>query len=124
MRLAKWYLTREAARDLRSIYARSVKQWGQPTADDYMAEIYSVMNKIASRPDLGKLRAHRAVPFLMVPAGRHFVVYDRLKKDVVILTILHQRRDIEQIIKQLQPSLLAEMIFLKNATKSRPPKGR
>jgi hypothetical protein len=45
MSKAKWHLTRDAARALRSIYVRSTKQWGQPRADDYMAEIYAIMNK-------------------------------------------------------------------------------
>lgn len=113
MRKPRFHLTRHAAMVLREIHTHSLEQWGQKTADKYMAEIYVVMAKVAAKPDIGKIRAHRAVPFLMVSAGRHFIVYDRLKKGIVILTLLHQRRDIERIIADMQPAFLAELETLR-----------
>jgi plasmid stabilization system protein ParE len=113
-----FYLTRRAARDLRDIHARSVTSWGRARADTYLDEIYAVFAKVAAAPDLGQLRAHRSAPFLMVPAGRHFVVYDRAADGVIVLTVLHQARDIERIIAELEPSFLAEIEALKRATGS------
>jgi plasmid stabilization system protein ParE len=113
MRKPRFHLTRHAAMTLREIHAHSTKQWGQKTADKYMAEIYAVMMKAATKPDIGKLRAPRAVPFLMVPAGKHFVVYDRPKRDVIILAILHQRRNIERVIADMGPAFLAEIKILR-----------
>jgi len=49
----------------------------------------------------------------MVPSGRHFFVYDCLRDRVVILTVLHQVRDIERIIADLQPRFLAEIAALR-----------
>jgi plasmid stabilization system protein ParE len=71
-----FHLTRQAARDLRDIHARSVATWGSARADRYLANIYVVLGMIAANPAPGRLRAHRSAPFLMVAAERHFVIYD------------------------------------------------
>jgi len=107
------HLTRRAAHDLRDIHARSVEAWGEARAHAYLTELYAVFAKVAAKPDLGHLRARRAAPFLMVPAGRHFVVYDCLDDRMVILTVLHQARDIERIIGDLAPGFLAEIVALR-----------
>ena len=104
-----FYLTRQAARALRDIYQHSLKQWGQAIADAYMADLYSAMNRITLKPEMGQLRMRRASPFLMVPAREHFIIYDCLEADIVVLTLLHQRRDIEHIISKFEPDLLAEI---------------
>ena len=104
-----FHLTRQASRTLRDIYANSRKQWGAETADRYLADLYAAMKKAAAKPEIGQLRAARATPFLMVPAGRHFMIYDRVERGIVILTLLHQRRDIEQIIADLGPTFQDEI---------------
>jgi len=110
-----FHLTRRAALDLRDIYDRSRQEWGEATADGYMADLYATMSQAAANPDAGVLRQHRAAPFLMVPARQHFVVYDRIPEGVVILTLLHQVRDIESLIAGLSPSFLQEVEKLKAA---------
>ncbi len=115
-----FYLTRQAARDLHDIHLHSVTKWGQERADAYLAEIYAVFAKVGASPELGRLRAHRSVPFLMVPAGRHFVVYDQAADGVIVLTVLHQARDIEQIIAELGPSFLAEVAALRRKAHNTP----
>ena len=113
-----FYLTRQATRMLRDIHVRSTEQWGETTADRYMDEIYVVLNKIAANPDIGKLRKPRSMPFSMAPAGKHFVVYDRFDKGIVVLTLLHQHRDVEHIIADMEPSFLAEIEALKKKLKT------
>jgi toxin ParE1/3/4 len=113
-----FYLTRHALMMLHNIHVRSTEQWGGATADRYMDEVYAVLNKITANPNLGKLRKPRSMPFSMVPAGKHFIVYDRFNKGVVVLTLLHQRRDIEHIIADREPSFLAEIEALKKNLKA------
>ena len=108
-----FYLTRQAARTLRDIYARSEEIWGQSRAESYIAEIYAAMNNAAMGPDVGKLRQARSAPFFMNPARKHFIVYDRFAKGVVILTLLHQRRDIETLIAEMETSFFAEIEAIK-----------
>ena len=108
-----FHLTRRAVLDLRNIYNHSLREWGEATADSYMADLYAVMSKAAANPDSGLLRQHRTAPFLMVPARQHFVVYDRSPQGITILTILHQVRDIEGLIADLSPTFLQEVEKLK-----------
>lgn len=112
---AKFQLTRQAAMALRDVHAGSAERWGQKTADAYLAEMYAVavIKKAASRPEMGQVRGRRSAPFLMIPAGRHFVIYDRLNDGIVILTLLHQHRDIEPILADLKPDFLAEIARLR-----------
>jgi plasmid stabilization system protein ParE len=108
-----FHLTRRAALDLRDIYDRSRREWGDATANRYMADIYAAMRKAAANPDAGLLRKHRVAPFLMVRARHHFVVYDRIPQGIAILTLLHQLRDIEGLIANLSPSFQQEVEKLK-----------
>jgi toxin ParE1/3/4 len=83
------------------------------TADRYIAELYSAMEKAAANPEAGRLRQHRSMPFLMIPAQKHFVLYDRIPEGIAILTLLHQLRDIENMISGLTPVFLQEIEKLK-----------
>ena len=114
-----FYLTRRAALDLRDIYDRSRREWGEATASRYIADIYASMSKAAANPDAGLLRKHRSAPFLMVPARKHFVVYDRIADGIAVLAVMYQVRDIESLISNLSPSFIEEIEKLKeNKTKS------
>lgn len=102
-------LTRRAARDLRDINARSVHDWGEKTAKNYIADLYAAMDRAAADPDVGQLRQKRAAPFLMVPARQHYLIYDRTPEGIVILTVQHQARDIETLIAAMAPSFFEEV---------------
>lgn len=109
----EFHLTRRAALDLRDIYERSQREWGDARADLYLADLYEVMRKAASNPDSGLLRQHRAAPFLMLPARQHFIVYDRLPQGIVILSILHQVRDVESLLASMSSSFKQEVETIK-----------
>ncbi|CAM8645673.1 ParE Plasmid stabilization system protein [Burkholderiales bacterium] len=113
---ATFLLTRNAALDLRRIYTRSRREWGDEVADRYLADLYSAMRVAASNPETGRLRLYRSVPFLMVPARQHFVIYDRLPQGIAVLSVQHQVRDIENLIAELTPAFRAEVERLKRKT--------
>ena len=81
---ARFFLTRPAAFDLRSIYTRSHREWGEDVADRYIADLYAAMRNAASNPECGRLRQYRplSAPFLMVSAQRHFVIYDIIPQGI------------------------------------------
>lgn len=110
---ATFLLTRTAARDLRRIFARSRRQWGEDVADRYLADLYAAMQDAAASPDAGRLRQHRSAPFLMIPARQHFVVYDLVEQGIAVLTVQHQVRDIEALVAELTPAFHAEVARLK-----------
>ncbi len=110
-----FHLTRRAALDLRDIYDRSRREWGEATANLYMADLYAAMSKAAVNPETGLLRQHRTAPFLMISARHHFIVYDRIPQGIAVLTLLHQIRDIEGLIAGFSPFFLQEVEKLKAA---------
>lgn len=113
---ATFLLTRNAALDLRRIYMRSRREWGDDVADRYLADLYAVMGLAAADPEKGRLRQYRSAPFLMVPARQHFVIYDLVPQGIAVLTVQHQVRDIETLIAELIPSFNAEVERLKRKT--------
>ncbi|MDR2881846.1 MAG: type II toxin-antitoxin system RelE/ParE family toxin [Azoarcus sp.] len=108
-----FFLTRKAAIDLRNIHARSCREWGEATADCYLADLYASMRQATIHPEGGRLRQHRSSPFLMIPARQHFVIYDIVPEGIAVLTIQHQMRDIESLITELTPAFHAEIERLK-----------
>lgn len=110
---ATFLLTRNAALDLRRIYTRSRREWGDDVADRYLADLYAAMGVAAADPEKGRLRQYRSAPFLMVAAREHFVIYDLVPQGIVVLTVQHQVRNIETLIAELNPSFNAEVERLK-----------
>lgn len=110
---ATFLLTRNAALDLRRIYTRSRREWGDDVAERYLADLYAAMGIAAANPEKGRLRQHRSAPFLMVPARQHFVIYDLVPQGIAVLTVQHQLRDIESLIVDLTPAFHSEVERLK-----------
>ena len=109
-------LTRNAALDLRRIYTRSRREWGDDVANRYLADLYAAMSLAAANPEKGRLRQYRSAPFLMVPARQHFVIYELVPQGIVVLTVQHQVRDIESLIADLTPAFHAEVEQLTRKT--------
>jgi toxin ParE1/3/4 len=111
--MPSFYLTRRAANDLRAIHSRSCREWGEDTAARYVNDMYLAMHKIAHNPKMGLVHKQRAMPFMIVAVRKHFIVYDCISTGIIILTVVHQMRDIETIIASLTSSFLAEIANLR-----------
>ncbi len=107
--MPKFYLTRKANIDLFAIESYSIQQWGEQRAKQYMEDMYVAFKNIAQNPETGQVRFHRSMPFLMAPTEQHFTIYRPFKKNVIIATVLHGRRNIEAIIRDMAPALEAEI---------------
>ncbi len=59
--------------------------------------------------DLRDIYTYSAKQCLMVPTGKHFLVYKTMPQGIIIATILHSRRDIETIVAQISPQLTVEI---------------
>ena len=46
----------------------------------------------------------------MYPAEKHYAVYAQTKSGIVIITILHSKRDIEAIIREIYDGVAAEIL--------------
>lgn len=94
--------TTEAKADLKLIWGDSVKRFGLQQADSLRARIDETMRTtILAFPNSGRLRpelGHGVRSFPIVP----FVVFHRVDgKNVVVLRVLHGRRDIREPLLSL-----------------------
>ncbi len=113
MTQTNFWLTRRAARDLRDIYNHSLKQWGEKTARGYIEKLYAALDALKEVDDRARQHEKRALPFKIVASEKHFIVYEMTEGMPVVLTLLHQRRDIETILRDLTPDFLAEVAALR-----------
>lgn len=111
--MKSFYLTKRAFTDIKKIYEYSQGKWGKNKADEYMKALYSNFNKITNSIELGELRKNRCIPFLMYPSGRHYIVYEPFKEGVIIITLIHQVRNIENIIQEFGSTFYNEIEELK-----------
>ncbi len=101
----RYQLTRKAVADLRAIHKRSIIEWGELQADQYLENLYAAIVRLAEHPERDKSRNRRASPFRMVPAQKHFLIYEIIdEKIVLVLAALHQAQNIEKHIAELTPS--------------------
>lgn len=119
MTKTRFHLTRRAALDLRDIYDRSHDQWGEKTARGYIAKLYAAMGSLKADDDRAKQREGRSLPFRMIPAEKHFIVYEIIDNVPVVITLLHGRRDIESIIRDFMSDFLFEIAALRATLKDR-----
>ncbi len=112
--MANFYLVRRAFLDIQEIYDYSFERWGESTADQYIDNLYKTFEKISKTPELGDLRKSRSIPFLMFPAEKHYVVYEPFQDGIILITLLHQVRDIENIIQEFGSGFYDEISLLKN----------
>jgi len=118
MSKTRFRLTRRAAFDLRDIYDRSKEQWGDKTARDYIDKLYAAMSNLKADDSRALQRKDRSIPFSMIPAEKHFIVYEIIDKVPVVITLLHQRRDVESIIRDFTPDFLSEVAALRKSIKN------
>lgn len=113
--MSNFHLTRRAFMDIEDIYETSVKHWGENVARQYIGDLYQSFKQIANNPELGELRKARSEPFFMSPARKHFVIYEKYKKDIIVVTVLHKVRDIESITRELGSSFTEEIRQLRKS---------
>jgi len=81
--MAGYTLTPRARRDLDSITAHSVREWGPEQATEM----------VAANPLRGRSRDELRNGYFSVPRGSHIIFYRRTSDGVEVVRILHQRME-------------------------------
>ena len=89
-------LMAEALANLQDIERHSIQSWGKERTDRYLTELYGTFAKLAKEPDRDQSRYARSAPFRMVAAQQHFIVFDVINDDVIVITLLHQSGHVEK----------------------------
>jgi toxin ParE1/3/4 len=89
-----YLLTKEAARDIRNIYAKGRLRFGQGQAHRYHLHLKTVFEAIADNPFMAHERAEISPPVRIHPSGSHLIVYIiGPRNEVVIVAVRHYRED-------------------------------
>ncbi|HEV7182870.1 MAG TPA: type II toxin-antitoxin system RelE/ParE family toxin [Leifsonia sp.] len=88
-------LTPAARRDLSSIWDYTEDNWGSQQAELYLNEIRAAFERIAKRPDRGRVCDEIRAGYRRYATGSHLVFYVVSNNDgrVDVIRILHQRMD-------------------------------
>lgn len=91
-----FFLTRRAKADLKDIARYTQKEWGVKQRDIYLIKIDRVFRILSDFPEKGRSCDHIRNGYLKCGVGKHNVFYRKISsKDIEIVRILHERRDIE-----------------------------
>ncbi|AOO80098.1 type II toxin-antitoxin system RelE/ParE family toxin [Bosea vaviloviae] len=88
--------TPRADQDLVGIYLEGVGQFGQRQAEIYAANLSSCFELLASQPLMARERTEIQPPVRVHAHGSHIIVYAVDEEDILIMRVLHGRRDWER----------------------------
>ena len=91
--MAGYTLTPGARRDLDSITAHSVQEWGREQAARYVRDLRSAIEMVAANPLRGRNRDELRKGCFSVPRGSHVIFYRRTSDGIDVVRILHQRME-------------------------------
>lgn len=86
----------QAEQDLIDIYLESARQFGTAQAERYVAELNSCVAKLAAMPLMARERKAIRPPVRVHPHGSHVIVYRAGQADILIVRVMHGRRDWER----------------------------
>jgi toxin ParE1/3/4 len=88
-------LSLEAQRELRDILLYTEQQWGRTQRRAYRKQLDIAFARIGRFPDLGILRPEIGQGVRTYRVGQHVIIYQPSDVDVLIVRILHVRRDLD-----------------------------
>jgi toxin ParE1/3/4 len=83
----------EARQDLRDILLFTDQRWGREQRRSYRRRIYAVFEQLARFPNLGRLRPEFGPDTFSFLVEQHIVVYRFTAAELIVIRILHARRD-------------------------------
>ena len=107
------HLTDRALRDIASVEAYSIEQFGKRVASKYIDKLESGINCIAENPSLLREETpfHRSLRFYRVE--KHLLVCETgIDTRVIILAVIHASMDVPSRLAELEPTLNVEAELL------------
>jgi toxin ParE1/3/4 len=102
--MARIVVTEHAKRDVREIISGLSRRAGHKVAVRYVAEFETAYGNLARFPDTGPLRPALGPIVRIKLVYPYVIVYDRAPEVVIVLRVLHGRRDIAaEFMRHRQP---------------------
>jgi toxin ParE1/3/4 len=94
-RRRSFFLTPEARTDLSDISLYTEQQWGKAQQRSYNSQLKTALAQLARFPNLGLLRPDLGSGVRAYRVGQHVNIYQPSATDVLILRLIHVRRDLD-----------------------------
>jgi toxin ParE1/3/4 len=91
--MTRFFVTVEAAGDLKEIGRYSRQTWGKRQRDLYLRQLAARFQWISDNPNAGRHWPELHDSILSFPEGEHLIFYRRKADAVEILRVLHKRMD-------------------------------
>lgn len=88
-------LTNAAAEDVAAIFVRGAAEFGLTQAEKYHFGLERIFEFLAANPRAGRERDEFSPPVRLHLFGVHVVVYRIVGEDILVVRVLHGRRDWE-----------------------------
>ncbi|UOY06580.1 type II toxin-antitoxin system RelE/ParE family toxin [Muricauda sp. SCSIO 64092] len=90
-------VSQEANRDIENIWLYTYENWSLEQADRYFNLIMDEIEYLAENPESGKDYSDVRKGYFRSRIKSHFIFYkiNRMKEEIEIIRVLHQRMDIE-----------------------------
>ena len=98
--MSRYELAASAAADLLDILRYTKQKWGQPQVQRYREELELAMQRLSLAPELGRKRDTIATGLLSSTVAQHVAFYIRRKDRIVIVRILHPRRNVDEAFEE------------------------
>ncbi|CAK7255016.1 MULTISPECIES: type II toxin-antitoxin system RelE/ParE family toxin [unclassified Shinella] len=85
--------TESAEKDVDAILAYTITTWGDAQAEAYIGGLYRVLDLLAERPALGRLRPELAPGLRSFPYREHLLFYMLFEDTVLVVRILAARQN-------------------------------
>lgn len=94
--MGEYRLTPAAKSDLINIWKYTSEKWGVKQAEKYLIEIEQKLEKLASNPNMGRIRPEIKEGYYSFPVEKHVIFYLILENYIAIIGILHGKMDIDK----------------------------
>lgn len=91
--MTQYRLTRAAIADLDGIWDYTNATWGPEQANTYVADLFGCFARAVATPEAGRDRSAFVPGARSLVSGRHLVFYRQIEGQVVILRVVHERRN-------------------------------
>ncbi|HSP26771.1 MAG TPA: type II toxin-antitoxin system RelE/ParE family toxin [Saliniramus sp.] len=98
--MTKFRTTRLADQDIVDIYVDSAARFGEIQADRYFAGLKRTFAVLADNPRIARERREFAPPVRVHPYGVHLVVFCEDDAGILIVRVLHGRREWEDCLTE------------------------
>ncbi len=91
--VAEYLFRPKAKTDVEDIWSYTLETWGIDQADQYVKNLIDTCSSLAKNPDMGVARDELRNGLHVHPSGKHLIFYLKIKNDIDIVRILHERMD-------------------------------